>query len=217
MSKNQSDETSYPSKVYTDGLIEILLEGAEAGIDSLLKDSALSLIPGASIVGYALKIPSTLENSLFEKAATKFASAECEAEFEAWKAWTEKISQKEGGLDRAGEVLLRFLNTTDDSKKAHALGLVYAASARGTISVDEMYRMQMILDRIYWNDLEEFAYTVHRYGESIDEPNESYIFLGLLNRRGVQTLDDIGGPDYADLSDIGRKLLSIIAVDGQLR
>lgn len=217
MSKNQSDETSYPSKINTDGLIEILLEGAEAGIDSLLKDSAFALIPGASIVGYALKIPSTLANSLFEKAATKFASAKCEADFEEWKTWTEKISQKEGGLDRAGEVLLRFLNTTDDSKKAHALGLVYAASARGKITVDEMYRMQMILDRIYWNDLEEFALIVHKYGESIDEPYESHIFLGLLNRRGVQTLDDIGGPDYGDLSDIGRKLLSIIAVDGHLR
>ena len=132
----------------------------EAGVDAALGDSIAAVIPGVKILEFFVKLPSSVSNELFKRSVLAFIERGDDADPEQWEELVNKLEQEEGGLDRAGDVMMRSLSNLDETKKARYLGKLYAAAARKEISIEEMYRMQMVLDRAYLHDLENWQHLI---------------------------------------------------------
>ncbi|OKH88090.1 hypothetical protein [Thalassospira sp. TSL5-1] len=216
MSRKRLEKPSMLSAFNKSDFIEIGLEGAEGGIDALFNDYVLALIPGASFAKLVLKLPKTLHNRLFERALIGFLSAGDDVDHEEWAAWVRKLEQKDGGLDRAGQILLRTLSAIDDAEKARYLGMIYAAAAKQQITIDDMFRMQMVLDRAYLPDVANLALQVHHSTGGLPSATEAMIFLGLVSREFGTTMDELGLVFYSP-TELGFKFLAVISENGTLK
>jgi hypothetical protein len=216
MSRKQLEKPPILSASHARDWFEIGLEGGERGLVALLNDDVVALIPGATIAKTVLKLPKTLHNRLFERALIGFLSVGDDVDHEEWAAWVRKLEQKDGGLDRAGQILLRTLSAIDDAEKARSLGMVYAAAAKQQITIDDMFRMQMVLDRAYLPDIANLALQVHHSAGGLSSATEAMIFLGLVNREFGTTMDELGLVFYSP-TELGLKFLAVISENGTLK
>ena len=197
-------------------LIEVAKETAEGALDAFLGDGAIQMIPGVKVLEYLARLPSNISNELFKQAVLSFLEAGEDADLDQWNTLVDELEQKEGQLDRAGELIIRFLANTDDTKKAKYLGKLYAAAARNIITIQELYRMQMILDRIYLPDLEGLPRFIN-YGE-FEYPIGGYLLetlqvLVVVSEDFGQPYDDRIGADVRyQVTRLGRNLLRAIGL-----
>ncbi|RCK36134.1 hypothetical protein TH9_05655 [Thalassospira xiamenensis] len=199
-------------------VIDIAKETIEAGVDAVMDDSIATVVPGVKILEYMVKLPSNVSNELFKRSVLCFLQAGDEADPEQWKELVDKLEQEEGGLDRAGDVILRFLAQTDDIRKSHYLGKIYAEAAKGNITIDEMYRMQSVVDRSYLNDivtisrLPKYEFNgEHYFGRNhMKYGAELLVTLELCRAKRIQNNNN-GSNDSFFITDIGHKLIKILS------
>lgn len=71
------------------------------------------------------------------------------------KQLANKLLADSGSQERAGRLLLHYLNSLDSPEKSKLAGKIAAACARGEISFHEMKRHFSILTKVYLPDLDE--------------------------------------------------------------
>lgn len=215
--KGNSFARSILRGVQLPAVIEIAKDTIEGGVDAILKDTAATIVPGVKILEYLVRLPSNVSNELFKRSVMGFIEAGDEATPEEWQEFAEKLEQQRGGLDHAGDVLMRSLANLDDQRKAKYLGMMYAAAAKGKISVQMMRRMHMILDRVYLPDLEAIA--VYKRYEEFAFPLGADLLVSLqlitvTSEDWGQPFDDqIGASSRYSVSDLGHKMIQILELE----
>lgn len=216
-SKGNSFARSILRGVQLPTVIEIAKDSAEAGVDAMLEDSFAAIIPGVKILEYLVRLPSNVSNELFKRSVMGFIEAGEEAKPEEWQKFIEKLEEQKGGLDRAGDILMRSLANLDDQRKAKYLGMIYAAAAKGKISVQMMRRMHMILDRVYLPDLEAIA--VYKWSEQFTFRLGADLLVSLqlitvISEDWGQFYDDQVGADFRySVSDLGQQMIQILELE----
>ena len=213
-SKGNSFARSILRGVQLPTVIEIAKDSAEAGVDAMLEDSFAAIIPGVKILEYLVRLPSNVSNELFKRSVMGFIEAGEEAKPEEWQKFIEKLEEQKGGLDRAGDILMRSLANLDDQRKATYLGMIYAAAARRELTISELKRCCMIIDRVYLDDLDEFAMVVYSAGDGLVEAR---VFLGLVDRLTNSKIRGGIGPEQDEPTSIALKLLHVVSEEGRLR
>ena len=216
-SKGNSFARSILRGVQLPTVIEIAKDSAAAGVDAMLEDSFAAIIPGVKILEYLVRLPSNVSNELFKRSVMGFIEAGEEAKPEEWQKFIEKLEEQKGGLDRAGDILMRSLANLDDQRKATYLGMIYAAAARRELTISELKRCCMIIDRVYLDDLDEFAMVVYSAGDGLVEARDAMMFLGLVDRLTNSKIRGGIGPEQDEPTSIALKLLHVVSEEGRLR
>lgn len=189
---------------------------AELTIDAISGNEVIQAIPVVGTVFGFARGAMSIHSALWEQKVLKFLSQTDGATKEEWTEFVEKLSREKGGTSRAGETLLSHLERLDDTDKARLTGMLYVAAARGELTISELKRCCMIIDRVYLDDLEEFAMIVYSSGDDLIEARDAMMFLGLVDRAINTTWGGIGSAQDKP-TPIARKLLQTISEKGRLK
>ncbi|QDP60157.1 MAG: hypothetical protein Unbinned1312contig1001_37 [Prokaryotic dsDNA virus sp.] len=190
---------------------------AELAIDAISGNELIQAIPVFGTVFGLARGALSIHTALWEQKVLKFLSHTDGATEEEWTEFAEKLSNEKGGTSRAGEALLSHLERLDDSDKARLTGMLYVAAARGELTISELKRCCMIIDRVYLDDLDEFAMVVYSAGGGLVEARDAMMFLGLVDRLTNSKVRGGIGPEQDEPTSIALKLLHVVSEEGRLR
>lgn len=191
---------------------------AELAIDAISGNELIQAIPVFGTVFGLARGALSIHTALWEQKVLKFLSHTDGATEEEWTEFAEKLSNEKGGTSRAGEALLSHLERLDDSDKARLTGMLYVAAARGELTISELKRCCMIIDRVYLDDLDEFAMVVYSAGDGeLVEARDAMMFLGLVDRLTRSTEWSGIGSAQDKPTSIAFKLLHVVSEEGRLR
>lgn len=194
---------------------------SELAVDALIENEAIKSIPVVGTIVSLAKAGHSVHVALWEKKVLQFLSSADGASQNEWSEFAEKLIETEGGTDRAGEVLLHHLERLDDTEKARLSGMLYAAAATGKITIEELKRFCMILDRVYLPDLRDHA-AYSSFEGNTHPGREQLVTLGILTfeiaQSGdrqpdvyVNSLPILGNPTRRyNLTPVGKKMLKYI-------
>lgn len=191
---------------------------AELAIDAISGNEVIQAIPVVGTVLGLARGAMSIHSALWEQKVLKFLSQTDGASKEEWTEFVEKLSSEKGGTSRAGEALLSHLERLDDTDKARLTGMLYVAAARGELTISELKRCCMIIDRVYLDDLDEFAMDVYTAGDGeLVEARDAMMFLGLVDRLTRSTEWSGIGSAQDKPTSIAFKLLHVVSEEGRLR
>lgn len=187
-------------------VVEALLESGEVITDILMQGEVLAEIP---FVGTAIKIckaADSIRDRAFAVKLSKFVlNLENITEEQKIKL-KEKMGAGTEEAQKIGETLLFVLERVTDLDKPLLLSQIFLAYLDDVVSSESLRRLYQAVDIAFPDDLQRLL-AVETIPSKSDEPWMRYLVSsGLTRLVGTQTIDDIGGRNYCEITSLGLML-----------
>lgn len=171
---------------------------------------AICEIPGLKTATKMHRAARSFRDELFENKVASFLGELADVDQEALRRFVDELAADAGTRKKAGQALALILDRLDDMEKPEVVGRLYLAALQHRLSLADLRRFCMIVDRAHLPDLAALS----RLGdkEKVD-PNASQFMhaLGLAEITGTDfgTVDGIGADTWYEVSALGRKFLAV--------
>ena len=176
-----------------------------AGLAASTLLEVIGEVPGLKT---ALKVQRTAQSIRDELFEDKVASFLGEVDAGALRRFVDELATDAGARKKAGQALVLILDRLDDMEKPAIIGRLYRAALERRITLAELRRFCMIVDRAHLPDL--VALSQYRDPARVEEVFGPQLHtLGLLSVTGEDygTIDGVGAKTWYEVNDLGKKFL----------
>ena len=187
-------------------VVEATLESGEVVADILMRGDALAEIP---LIGTAIRIckaADTIRDRAFAIKLSRFVLNLESITEEQKRKLKDKMRAGMDDAQRVGETLLFVLERVTDLDKPLLLSQIFLAYIDGVVSSESLRRLCQAVDMAFPDDLKQLL-AVEPPARKSDEPWMRYLVSsGLTRLVGTQTVEDIGGRNYCEITPLGQML-----------
>ena len=140
-------------------VIDVAIDLGEIALDATLDDGLLKDVPVLGTIVNVAKAAASIRDRILLQKIRAFLQPCVALEAESKVQFRERMSSDREFRAKVQEILALFLDRCDDLKKAEILGAIFMGLVRGTVDLDEFYRIVFCVDRAFVPDLAR----LHRY------------------------------------------------------
>ncbi|MGH6896030.1 MAG: hypothetical protein ACREJ5_05730 [Geminicoccaceae bacterium] len=183
---------------------------AELTIDSVLDNQLLEAVPVVGTVARFYRFAVTIHDRQFLRKVLSFLKEFEDASKEDRLRFADELAHDAGTRERAGAALALLLDRLDNLDKPQIIGRLYVAALEHRLSLAELRRFCMVVERAYLPDLA--ALSLLQSGDLVDKLAAPYLHaLGLVSLTGEDwgTFNGIGAETWYEVNDLGRQFLAV--------
>lgn len=128
-------------------------EYAELGVDSLVDNELIKILPVAKTIAGVARIGFDIRDRNYIKKILKFLFQVNNVSEEVKEKFKKELDSQPSEILRAGETVWEILDSINSSEKAVYIGKIFQSYMNGEISVDRLTHLCEIVDRVYLGDL----------------------------------------------------------------
>lgn len=188
---------SLTSTLVKSDLSSLVKNGAELGIDSIMKDGVAKEIPIVGTIVGLIKSTQSIGNWLFLRKIISFLKELNDIEIRKREEMINKIDDSKKYRIKVGDQLLYIIESCDDDLKAEYVAILFKAFINEQVSYDDFIKGSSIINKLTIADFDKF---INNKTQFVDETE--FLGVGLTftytSEISVDENDDYksSGPSY---------------------